>query len=680
MNIYETFTKYSNKFRCVSQSENQTSIEADGYPIISIEIPNNEHMFYLVRIDCTDTWVHWVNLLSKREKLSLDAVCKLIIHHTIKYLNHTHNSFAIEQEIRNNKSNCNEYLINEFMNTINHNNAGRDTIEIRLDNQSTSSWIITMSNFNNRAITQDISINMTFDQSSYPTTPPIITSIMPQMANSLNIRIINIDLIRKQHWTRGRSIKFIIDKIYDIIETRGKFVTKTYFNQIIDDTINQIISISGIVSALEMTDNVTSPKDSIQNKSNGTGYFSKSQWDMKEYLLEQTNKRQKLLQLTDILIHEFSQNPEVITKWNEISLQLIDSEIIQCFLDILDDMTPTTLETDSKLYENVLNLLLSISYENYMKMNEYSLNGLRTSLGRVKTYLGKMDHKLNLPPNAVEFYKQLMTVKPEISAPTDTIDQEKLYIGRMSKFRFGEDDILSHGYYKEYISNNKLHPQAVKRLSGELTSLSVDLPINKTSSIFMRVDPTNMSVLRVMIIGPKDTPYENGCFIFDIMIPSNYPNEHPLIQFRNHGGVRFNPNLYACGKVCLSLIGTWGDRSKSNSENWQPASSTIFQLLLSIQSQIMVEKPMFNEPAYYGMEYKLVNDSIQYNRNIEYYTLLHAINDVIANRAQYGDFAETIVEHFKLNASEIKNKYATTYRDTDKTAYGRCEKLLDSLQ
>ncbi len=39
--------------------------------------------------------------------------------------------------------------------------------------------------------------------------------------------------------------------------------------------------------------------------------------------------------------------------------------------------------------------------------------------------------------------------------------------------------------------------------------------------------------------------------------------------------MRFNPNLYNCGKVCLSLLGTWsGDRG----ENWNPDVSTMLQV------------------------------------------------------------------------------------------------------
>ena len=52
--------------------------------------------------------------------------------------------------------------------------------------------------------------------------------------------------------------------------------------------------------------------------------------------------------------------------------------------------------------------------------------------------------------------------------------------------------------------------------------------------------------------------------------------------------VRFNPNLYSDGKVCLSLLGTW------HGEGWTVPTasnfgSTILQVLVSIQSIIMVK-------------------------------------------------------------------------------------------
>ena len=61
--------------------------------------------------------------------------------------------------------------------------------------------------------------------------------------------------------------------------------------------------------------------------------------------------------------------------------------------------------------------------------------------------------------------------------------------------------------------------------------------------------------------------------------------------------VRFNPNLYACGKVCLSLLGTWRGNA---TENWDPRISTILQVLMSTQAIVMSEEVYFNEPGFEG--------------------------------------------------------------------------------
>ena len=86
------------------------------------------------------------------------------------------------------------------------------------------------------------------------------------------------------------------------------------------------------------------------------------------------------------------------------------------------------------------------------------------------------------------------------------------------------------------------------------------------------------------------------------------------------GTVRFNPNLYANGKVCLSLLGTW------SGEPWMPQKSTLLQVLVSILAMIFVSKPYFNEPGYQSQEGtargKEKND--EYNKKIVEYTNLHA--------------------------------------------------------
>jgi hypothetical protein len=60
-----------------------------------------------------------------------------------------------------------------------------------------------------------------------------------------------------------------------------------------------------------------------------------------------------------------------------------------------------------------------------------------------------------------------------------------------------------------------------------------------------------------MIIGPQGTPYENGCFLFDIYLPEQYNVSCPKVQSMttNGGRYRYNPNLYADGVSGLHVRG-----------------------------------------------------------------------------------------------------------------------------
>lgn len=58
-------------------------------------------------------------------------------------------------------------------------------------------------------------------------------------------------------------------------------------------------------------------------------------------------------------------------------------------------------------------------------------------------------------------------------------------------------------------------------------------------------------------MGPADTPYEGGFFYFLVACTSDYPIKPPKVKLLTTGNntVRFNPNLYRNGKVCLSILG-----------------------------------------------------------------------------------------------------------------------------
>ena len=80
--------------------------------------------------------------------------------------------------------------------------------------------------------------------------------------------------------------------------------------------------------------------------------------------------------------------------------------------------------------------------------------------------------------------------------------------------------------------------------------------------------------MKVMIMGASGTCYAHGAFIYDLYFDDNYPNGPPKCKLATTGGgqIRFNPNLYNCGKVCLSLLGTWRG---APGEGWDAKLSTI---------------------------------------------------------------------------------------------------------
>lgn len=106
------------------------------------------------------------------------------------------------------------------------------------------------------------------------------------------------------------------------------------------------------------------------------------------------------------------------------------------------------------------------------------------------------------------------------------------------------------------------------------------------SGIYLYVNETNIQQLQALILGPKNTPYENGFYSFNIEITDEYPFNSPKVTHLTTGGgqIRFHPNLYSTGKVCLSILGTWPG------PKWVP-TMTIMTLLQSIR-MIMDENPL----------------------------------------------------------------------------------------
>ena len=121
-----------------------------------------------------------------------------------------------------------------------------------------------------------------------------------------------------------------------------------------------------------------------------------------------------------------------------------------------------------------------------------------------------------------------------------------------------------------------------------------------------------------MIAGPEDTPYFGGYYFFEFSYPTDYPFAPPKVKYMTNDGLtRFNPNLYKCGKVCVSILNT------CSGDKWS-ACQTINSVLLTLCS-LLNDTPLLNEP---GVT-KLHKDYVPYNRIIEYVNIDFAICELL---------------------------------------------------
>ncbi|CAC5419587.1 BIRC6 [Mytilus coruscus] len=227
----------------------------------------------------------------------------------------------------------------------------------------------------------------------------------------------------------------------------------------------------------------------------------------------------------------------------------------------------------------------------------------------------------------------------------------------LKSMQFGSSDLplegnIGHHYANLYKSHQAGGQKQIFRIAQELTSLSSSLPLNLSSSIFVRTDDEKITLMRALITGPEGTPYSGGCFLFDIYFPPAYPRCPPQVNLHTTGSgkVRFNPNLYACGKVCLSLLGTWEGQK---GEQWNEKTSTVLQILVSIQSLILVPDPYFNEP---GFEQEIGTEtgqkhSDEYNEDVCYNNIKYAMIGNLQNPPP--EFSEVIKAHFYMKKDKM---------------------------
>lgn len=104
-----------------------------------------------------------------------------------------------------------------------------------------------------------------------------------------------------------------------------------------------------------------------------------------------------------------------------------------------------------------------------------------------------------------------------------------------------------YSYSADCAFSKTTQPKRMRVLFQEISVLTTSLP----AGVLLKVAMNRPDMLKALIAGPENTPYEGGLFEFDILCPEHYPNQPPKVSCAtaSFNGLRLNPNLYENGKI-----------------------------------------------------------------------------------------------------------------------------------
>jgi ubiquitin-protein ligase len=231
-------------------------------------------------------------------------------------------------------------------------------------------------------------------------------------------------------------------------------------------------------------------------------------------------------------------------------------------------------------------------------------------------------------------------------------------------------------------SRKVIKTETIKRLLKDVKQI-IKHPLTD-NGIYYSHDENDITKGYSMIIGPSDTPYFGGYYLFNFDYPHDYPFSPPKVTYMTNDGLtRFNPNLYKCGKVCVSILNTWaGDKWSS--------CQTINSVLLTLCS-LLNDSPLENEPG----QGKQSIDFIPYQKSIEFKNIDFAICDMILKKSIPEPFEnfypfmkqnfinnyDKILDYIKTKSNEKSIQNVGIYRMTTRIDYQTLEsKLVQTKQ
>ena len=520
-----------------------------------------------------------------------------------------------------------------------------------------------------------IVMNLKLNKKLYPYYPPQV-SFKTSIDNKLDIAIINLSYFDVNSWNPTNTLEKLLTGIHNILDKNCSITLDQKNFPEINSIIQNIMSLNSIqpksIKNYDISIDHIKIKESNPNENEskhwasgvGYGHNGRSDWNINEFI--ETNKV-KYLQNLD-LFKTLHLNILKIDISKDFKSYIINSDFTEVLLTFINQINLVEFDNNFELYKYISKILYHVKFEKWDEVPIAELSSIASSLFKfhleadtfIKLNNNLSSEKVEILNDLINYYKNIKEYN--MKNENNNSDDKVKYCAEMKVLQFAECTFKNHHYVKETIDPSKL---CIQKLSRELATYQNSLPLDYSSSVFVRYDENNMQLIKALIIGPEDTPYENGCFEFDIFIPNNYPNEPPKVnlQTTGNGKVRFNPNLYASGKVCLSLLGTWNG---SQQEKWNKETSTLLQVLVSIQSLILVDDPYFNEPGY---ERDIATTSgkqrsFDYNDNIRKHTSDLAIMNMINDK--HPNFKEVIDFHFNMKKNNIIKTLKKWHDETKK--------------
>jgi len=577
--------------------------------------------YKLKKKNCIVTRVEWNNedlkniipelnlVLGEKHLTELEVKEKIIHYMCQKVIDLKSCVIKLCDELKMNPINR-RILINDYMNLII--SQKKHNTNIIITNQATHINVL-LRGFNQEVTTKIKSKNMVLEIifNEYPVHPPTIELIHPSVNPDLYFKINNLKMIQNNYWAPTRTLSYIVDNDRKIINE--------YKDLKVDYSI-ECKKIYTIISSLvnyEIDDldnrNYRINNERLRNKmygSDGTGYTTdKSKiWNYHSYIKNQrdTNK----LRTT-----KFNQLILEMERINSADDIIHNTPLVNICIEDLAGIPVLEMYKNEEFYYSVLSVVLTLcKIDTNVLLIKYKTFTLKSIIIEIYKEFEDDDSTIYNIVNKLYKIARLLEDKKEDNKKNKKEEKknniENEYVKKMKKYQLSEiEDIKgnSDGYNRKIIMK-------------ELATINKANTVHYDASIFVKFAPNNISHWSALIIGPKGTPYENGYFIFDIVLPKTYPTHPPKVTCLSTYGYRINHNIKEDGGICSSLLGTF---SGSKGESWNSEISSVMQVLLSIQSLILVDEPYFNEEKYHYLKYTKPGkkQSMEYNLKIKYYTI-----------------------------------------------------------